>query len=158
MYNTDAGQGPRRRMGIKTKVAAGLIAAALVGGGAAFAVEHSSSSSAAIAPGGTSAAGGVGTAPSGTGATGASGITPTQYRLSGTVTAIGSNTVTVKSAAGATKTYTVSSATKLMSNGASVALSSFKVGDSVVGSVTSSGGSVLNDLLVGMAGGAPTGS
>jgi hypothetical protein len=159
----DAAEGGTRKRGLLTgmraRLAALVAAGAIVGGGIALAVDHSSGSSASSASGagtGTGTAqGGTGFAPA-SGSGGAGGITPTAYRLSGTVTAISGSSVTIQTSSG-TKTYTVTSSTHLQRNGSTVSLSSFQVGDSVVGSTTTSGGSLLNDLLAGMRG-TPAGS
>jgi len=110
---------------------------------------------AANGPGGSS---GSGFAPGSSNGT-AGGVTPTSYRLSGTITAISGSTVTIKTSSGS-RTYTVTSSTHLQRNGSTVSLSSFKVGDSVFGSTTTSGGTTLNDLMAGTGGmgGAPGGA
>ncbi len=150
----EAGNTERKRgrlTGAKTRLAAMVAAGAIIGGGVALAVEHSSGSSATASSTGISGVGGGGFVP-GSGSAGMGGITPTAYRLSGTITAVSGSTVTIKATSG-TKTYTVTSSTHLMRSGSSASLSSFQVGDSVVGSTTTSGGSALNDLVYGMVGG-----
>jgi hypothetical protein len=147
--------------GTKARIAALIAAGAIVGGGAALAVDHSSGSSTTAsgqgtggAPGGSS---GSGFAPgSGSGTSGGAGVSPTSYRLSGTITAISGSRVTIRAGSGS-KTYTVTSSTHLQRNGSTVVLSSFKTGDSVFGSTTTSGGSTLNDLMVGTPGMGGTG-
>ena len=133
------------------KIAAGVAALLIaVGGTTGYLVSHASSGStttaASAAQGGTAGtAGGPGAA----GGAGGTGIQPTAYHLDGTITAIGNGTVTIKLTSGTTTTYTVTSSTRLMNNGATVALSSFKVGDSVRGSTTTQGGTTLNDMVSG---------
>jgi hypothetical protein len=124
------------------KVAAGVAALLIaVGGTTGYLVSHASS-------GGTSAASAQPGVPGGT-AGGGLGFQPTQYHLDGTITAVGTGTVTIRTTAGATTTYTVTSSTHLMSDGATVSLSAFRVGDVVRGSTTTHGGTTLNDMVAG---------
>jgi hypothetical protein len=138
-------EAPKRNRGrIAAGVAALLIA---VGGTTGYLVSHATSSSATSAT--SSQQGGPGGAAGG----GNLGFQPTNYHLDGTITAIGNGNVTIKTSAGATTTYSVTSSTHLMANGSTATLSSFKVGDSVVGSTTTQGGTTLNDLVSGMGAG-----
>lgn len=141
--------------GTKARIAALVAAGAIIGGGTALAVDHSSGSSSTASGQGTgSAPGGSGFAPGSSNGSsnatggGAGGFTPTAYRLSGTITAISGSSLTIKTSSGS-KSYTVTSSTHLQRNGSTVSLSSFKVGDSVFGSTTTSGGTTLNDLMSG---------
>jgi hypothetical protein len=134
------------------KVVAGVAALLLaVGGTTGYLVSHASS-------GGTSAASAQPGAPGGTAGGGDLGFQPTQYHLDGTITAIGTGTVTIRTTAGATTTYTVTSSTHLMSDGATVSLSAFRVGDGVRGSTTTQGGTTLNDMVAGDVGPAGRGT
>lgn len=166
---------PRRRAGLGV---AGLVAAALVvGGGAGYALTRSggtatsatgSAASSARVPDGRQ--GGQLPGDNGSGAGGAAGaagelgFTPTDYRISGTVTAVSGNGITIKTSSGNTTTYTVTSTTHLLRDNRTVTLSGFQVGDTIVGSTTTEAGTTLNDLLAGMGGpgggpgSAPTGS
>jgi len=54
-----------------------------------------------------------------------------EQRVNGTVTAVGSSSVTVKLASGTTATYAVIGSSDIVKNGARVSLSSIKVGDAV---------------------------
>lgn len=140
--------------GAKARLAAMVAAGAIVGGGVGLAVDHSSgSSSTSASSSGQGAAGGPGGSGFAPGSSNGSagGVAPTSYRLSGTITAINGSTVTIKASSGS-KTYTVTSSTHLQRNGSTVPLSSFKVGDSVFGSTTTSGGTTLNDLMAGTGG------
>jgi hypothetical protein len=140
--------------GAKARLAAMVAVGAIVGGGVALAVDHSSgSSSTSAGSSGQGAAGGPGGSGFAPGSSNGSagGITPTSYRLSGTITAINGSTVTIKTSSGS-KTYTVTSSTHLQRDGSTVSLSSFKVGDSVFGSTTTSGGTTLHDLMAGTGG------
>ncbi|GAB3667703.1 hypothetical protein GCM10027596_37170 [Nocardioides korecus] len=146
---------PRRRVGMKTKVAAVAAAVVVTASGTAVALSASGSSTGSTA----SAAGGPGSSAQAGGAQGAAGggsgnlgFSPTQYHLAGTITAISGNTVTLKTTSGTT-TYTATGSTHLMVDQASAtSLSAFKVGQSVVGSTTTSTGTTLNDLVSGMGG------
>lgn len=154
-YSPPAPPAPQRPSGRRrAAIAAGVLALAVAGGGT-FAVVHaagssSSSSAAAGAPGG--AVGGAVGGPGGSGG-GSLGFQPTDYHLSGTITAVGSGTVTIKTSSGATTTYTVTSSTHLMRNGTTASLSAFQAGDSVVGSTTTQNGIQLNDLVSGLGSG-----
>jgi hypothetical protein len=118
-------------------------------GAAGYLVSHASAAGSGTistaqqgTPGG---AGGAGTAGGG----GGLGFQPTDYHLDGTITAIGNGTVTIKASNGTTTTYTVTSSTHLVDDGATVPLSSFTVGESVRGSTTTQGGTTLNDMVAG---------
>jgi hypothetical protein len=141
---------------LNAKVLAGVAALLVaVGGTTGYLVSHASSGS------GTSSASAQQGTPGGTaGGAGDLGFQPTQYHLDGTITAVGNGTVTIKTSAGATTTYTVTSSTHLMNDGSSVALSSFTVGQTVRASTTTQGGTTLNDMVAGDlgTGGARTGT
>jgi hypothetical protein len=137
------------------KIAAGVAALLIaVGGTTGYLVTHASSSgttaAASAQQGGTAGTAG---GPGGTGAAGGMGFQPTAYHLDGTITAVGNGTVTIKLTGGTTTTYTVTSSTRLMNNGTTAALSSFKVGTAVRGSTTTQGGTTLNDMVAGDFGG-----
>jgi hypothetical protein len=134
---------PRKNRG---KVAAGVAALLIaVGGTTGYLVSHASAGSSASAA--STQQGGPG------GGTGDLGFQPTPYHLDGTITAIGTGTVTLRTTTGATTTYTVTSSTHLMANGSTATLSSFTVGDSVRASTTTQGGTTLNDMVSGDLGG-----
>ena len=135
------------------KVVAGVAALLIaVGGTTGYLVSHASSGSTTAAA--STGQGGTAGAAGGPGAGGgAGGIQPTAYHLDGTITAVGNGTVTIKLTSGTTTTYTVTSSTRLMKDGATAALSSFTVGDSVRGSTTTQGGTTLNDMVTGDFGG-----
>jgi hypothetical protein len=132
-------------------VAAGVAALLIaVGGTAGYLVSHASAASGTSATAQQRAPGVVGGA--GTAGGGGLGFQPTDYHLDGTITAIGSGTVTIKAASGTTTTCTVTSSTHLVDDGATVPLSSFTVGESVRGSTTTQGGTTLNDMVTGATG------
>jgi hypothetical protein len=143
---------PRKWNGTVVAGVAALLVA--VGGTTGYLVSHASSGTA------TSTASAQQGAHGGTpGGAGDLGFQPTQYRLDGTITAVGSGTVTIRTTSGTTTTYTVTSSTHLLSDGSTVPLSSFQVGDSVRGSTTTQGGTTLDDLVAGdLGGGARTGT
>jgi hypothetical protein len=75
-----------------------------------------------------------------------------EQHLHGTLTAVGSSSVTVRTDAGTTTTYAVTAATQVVRDGTPVALAQLKVGDEVVLHVlpgTSGGRPVLERLLAG---------
>lgn len=75
-----------------------------------------------------------------------------EQHVSGTVTAVGSSTVTVKLADGSTATYSVVASSDIVKNGARVALSAIKVGDTVFLHVyPSNGKTVVEHLFAGPA-------
>jgi hypothetical protein len=128
----DPPRGERRRgpaAAAKTLVL--VVVGVLAGGGIAYAAGHHSAGdeSAGIvqAPAGAPGAGPVGRAG--------------EQHITGTLTAVGSSSVTVKTPAG-TATYTVDAATQIVRDGASATLSQLRVGDAVFLHVypTSSGG------------------
>jgi hypothetical protein len=142
--------GAHARLG---KTVALVAAGVLAGGGIAVAVTHDSSNATAAtgpargnhdgafpgAPGGAAGAeGGVG--PGGIG-----GIAGEQ-RLQGTLTAVRSGSVTVKTSAG-THTYQVTSQSQIVKNGTSAALSQLKVGDAVLVHVYPSGSRMLIERI-----------
>jgi len=145
--STEPAAASREKRGtVAAGVAALLIA---VGGTAGYLVSHASAAGSGTistaqqgTPGGV---GGAGTAGGG----GGLGFQPTDYHLDGTITAIGNGRVTIKASNGTTTTYTVTSSTHLVDDGATVPLSSFTVGQSVRGSTTTQGGTTLNDMVAG---------
>ena len=73
-----------------------------------------------------------------------------EQRVNGTVTAVGSSSVTVKLASGTTATYAVIGSSDIVKNGARVSLSSIKVGDAVFLHVyPSNGQTVVEHLFAG---------
>lgn len=143
---------PRKNRGkLAAEIAALVIA---VGGTTGYLVSHANSSSATTATAQQGAAGGAPAGGPGGGGAGDLGLQPTDYRLDSTITAIGSGTVTIRTTAGATTTYTVTSSTHLVANGSTATeLSPFALGDSVRGSTTTQGGTTLNDMVSGALGG-----
>jgi len=141
---------PAQRSRLLTTVGAVATAAVLAAGGT-YALTHSSSTASNAAAVGGAPNGAMGARPGGAagGAGGGMGFAPTQFHLDGTITAIGASTVTVETTAGTT-TYSVTSSTHLLRNGATATLSQFAVGDSVRGSTTTQSGTVLNDLVAGL--------
>jgi hypothetical protein len=97
------------------------------------------------APGTTGQAPGNGRGPGGFG-----GGLAGEQRLSGTVTSVGSSTVTVKTSNG-TATYIVNSSTQIIRNGQAVSLSAIKAGDPVFMHVyPSNGKTAVERLFAGM--------
>jgi hypothetical protein len=157
-------------------VAVGLVAAgALVGGvGVAALRPHTTSAASTtgfgrgLPPGaqglpgqGGAAQGGApqgGVAPGQGGfASGPGGVDGEQH-LSGTVTAVGSSTVTIRTASGTTK-YAVTSQTEVVRNGAVASLSSIRPGDSVfVHLIPTSGTSYVVERLFAQSAGASNGT
>jgi len=75
---------------------------------------------------------------------------PGEQHVGGTVTAVGSSTVTVKLADGTTATYAVIASSDIVKNGARVSLSAIKVGDAVFLHVyPSNGQTVVEHLFAG---------
>lgn len=99
------------------------------------------------APGGQAPGG---QAPPGLGGGPGFGGRPGEQRVSGTVTAVGTSTVTVRLANGSTPTYAVIASSDIAKNGARVPLSSIKVGDAVFLHVyPSNGQTVVEHLFAG---------
>ena len=73
--------------------------------------------------------GGSGQVPGGSGNGGFGGGLAGEQRLVGTITAVGSRTVTVEARSGSTQTYTVGSDTEIVRNGNRARLSDLKAGD-----------------------------
>ena len=153
----------RRPVGLGAKIAAVAAAVVVTAGGTAVALTASGSSSASATGGAPSGQAGQAGGPQGTtaggagGGSGGMGFSPTAYHLSGTITAISSSTVTIRTTSGTTA-YDVTGSTHLMTDNASASsLSSFAVGDAVVGSTTTNQGTTLNDLVSGMGGQGGTG-
>lgn len=160
---------PRKTMATVALATAGLAGGAVLGA-TVSAGATTPSTSAASSTSSTSS----GAPTSGTPASGAptgsqpSGTMPT-YRvpgLSGTVTAVGSSSVTIKASTGTTTTYAVTSSSDIDKNGEAT-LSDLKVGDSVTYSVESGtstptidklhAGSEALDRPTGPPSGAPSG-
>jgi hypothetical protein len=145
---------PRSRRGTATAIAliaggalAGGILASTVGASASSSTTAASAAEAAVssqAPAASSPAPGQGTRPSFVG--------PRLKQLTGTVTAVGTDTVGIKTSTAAT-TYSVTSTSHISINETGPgALSGVKVGDTVFFSTTTDGGTVIADLRDGTAG------
>jgi hypothetical protein len=146
---------PRKNRG---KIAAGVAALLIaVGGTTGYLVSHAASGSSTTSSTASAQQGGPGGTAGGAGGAGDLGFQPTQYRLDGTITAIGNGTVTIKLSSGTTTTYAVTSSTHLLANGSPGTLSSFNVGDTVRASTTTQGGTTLNDMVSGAPGGGAQG-
>jgi hypothetical protein len=109
---------PSRPMSTRTKIAAAATTAALLLGGG-FAFTHLG--------GGTTTA----TAQQGPGAQPGGGMRG-QPPAAGTVTAVSATSISVKASSGTVTTYTISSSTRVMDDGATSTVSALKVGDAVV--------------------------
>jgi hypothetical protein len=146
---------PRSRRGTTTAIAliaggalAGGILASTVGASASNSTTAASAAEAAAssqAPAASSPAPGQGKRPSFVG--------PRLKQLTGTVTAVGTDTVGIKTST-ATTTYSVTSTSHISINETGPgALSGVKIGDTVFFSTTTDGGTVIADLRDGSAGG-----
>jgi hypothetical protein len=134
---------PSRRNWRRPLVGAGLVAAGVVlGAGAAVLISHSTSDSTGhgIAAGAPPGARG--------GYPGAPGVADEQH-VQGTLSAVGTTSITVSTASGKT-TYPVSSSTQIIRNGAPATLDQLKVGDPVVVHVIpSSNGRQVERIIAG---------
>lgn len=132
----------------------GLLLAGLVAGAIGVAALHGSSTPALAAAGGPAAA----SAPFDRGTSGGRGGVDGEQHLFGTLSAVSSSSVTVKSRQGTTTTVPVSAGTQVLRDGSAVSLSSLKVGEAVLVHVLPSGSStVAEKVLVGTVQGAGTG-
>jgi hypothetical protein len=147
-------QGSRRRsiaigvLGAVAGVAGGAIIASAVTAGAATTGSGSTSSSAVSSTGSASSGGSTSSGSSTSGSTNPTNANPPAYHVpskSGTVTAVGSSSVTIKSSAG-TVTYAVTSASDIDKNG-EAQLSDLAVGDAVTFDTTTSNGQTIIDKL-----------
>lgn len=140
-----------RRSRTRLGGAAALVAAGvLAGGGVAFAVGHHSDDAGANVATSTPF-GEQGQQRGGFGGFGAPGGVDGELRLQGTLTAVGSSSVSLKTSAG-TSTYAVTSATQIIRNGAPATLSQLKAGEQVFVHVYPSGsgsGLTVERLFVG---------
>ena len=133
-----------------------LLAGLLVGGVAVWAVQSQNSDASTTGatphtgqglPGGQGGAAPNGTGQNGFGpGPGGSGLAGEQ-RLAGTITAVGSSTVTLRSQAG-TATYTVVADTEIVRNGSQVALSALKAGDVALVHVYPSGSTLVVERIL----------
>jgi hypothetical protein len=150
---------PRSRRGTTTAIAliaggalAGGILASTVGASASNSTTAASAAEAAVsspAPAASSAAPGRGNRPNFVG--------PRVKQLTGTVTAVGTDTVGIKTST-ATTTYSVTSTSHISINETGPgALSGVKIGDTVFFSTTTDGGTVIADLRDGNVGGPGSG-
>lgn len=169
-----ASPGPRRPSNTVLRMAALVAAAAVAGGGVTYVLTHGSSSggtaqvastgTAGQLPGGTGTApqGGTGTQP-GTGQGGPGGGfggVDGEQRIIGTISAVGSSSITVATSSG-TQTYPVSGSTEIAQDGAQASLSDLTKGEVVlVHLIPSSSGSsdlVVERIIAGTGGFAPRG-
>ena len=130
---------PRRRSGLARKVAligTGLVAGVALAGTVSAQASTSSASSTPTATSSTPAQ------PGGGGQRGGSALS-----LTGTVTAVGTSSVTIKTGSGTT-VYSVTSSSDIDKNGEAT-LSALTVGDSVSFSTTATGGTVIDKLHAG---------
>jgi hypothetical protein len=145
---------PRGRRGTATAIAliaggalAGGILASTVGASASSSTTAASAAEAAVsspAPAASSPSPGQGNRPNFVG--------PRLKQLTGTVTAVGTDTVGIKTST-ATTTYSVTSTSHISINETGPgALSGVKIGDTVFFSTTTDGGTVIADLRDGTAG------
>lgn len=121
---------------------AGVAVVAAVGVGGGYALGHSSSGSDAQVAGrfgnqfpgsGTPGAQGMqGQGMQGQGMQGQMGGMDGEQHVTGTVAEVGADTVTVKTASGATETYQVTSSTQVVLNGSAATLADLKAGSSVL--------------------------
>jgi hypothetical protein len=117
----DAASGERRRGPVAAAKAAVLVViGVLAGGGIAYAAGHHATSTAST---------GIGQPPAGAPGAGFGGRAGEQH-IAGTLTAVGSSSVTVQSSSG-TATYTVDAGTQIVRDGAPATLSQLRAGDAV---------------------------
>jgi len=142
---------PRHRRGTVTAIAliaggalAGGILASTVGASASSSTPAAEAAVSSPAPGASSPAPGKGNKPN---------FAARLKQLTGTVTAVGSDTIGIKTST-ATTTYSVTSTSRISINESGPgALSGVKVGDTVFFSTTTDGGTVIADLRDGNVGG-----
>ena len=138
------------RKGVLTAV--GLVVAGLVAGAVGtFAIGHARDGETTLRDAGDDQSfvvPGQGSAPQGLGApgTGRGGFQGEQ-RLQGTLTAVGSSSVTVRTSSG-TATYAVTSASELVRDGQRVSLSGLKTGEAVLVHVYPLNGKTLVERLI----------
>ncbi|MFI7587205.1 hypothetical protein ACIB24_09045 [Spongisporangium articulatum] len=112
---------PTPKGGVRARIAAGVLALALVGGGTWAVVHFAGDGSTSVAGSQTaSGPGGNGQMPG--------GAAP----ASGTITAIDSSSITVKSSSGTSTTYTLADDVAVENDGTTASVSDLAVGDTVV--------------------------
>jgi hypothetical protein len=162
-----ASPAPRRPSTAAMRMAALVAAAAVAGGGVTYVLSHGSSSdgttpvastgTAGQLPGGTAPQGGIGTQPgAGQGGPGGGfGGVDGEQRIFGTISAVGSSSITLATSSG-TQTYPVTSSTEIAQDGAQASLSDLTKGEVVlVHLIPSSSGSsdfVVERIIAGTGG------
>lgn len=140
---------PAKRLSVLKGV--GIVATGLIAGAIGVATISSSSSASSTTPQGPGAAGQSGQGfrggPPG-GFDGGPGGRAGETRAFGTLSAIGTSSVTVKSSTGSTTVVPIGSSTGVVRDGVRTTLSSLKVGDRVVVHIVPNGSSTVAEVVL----------